>query len=185
MLTNENSEAFIMLKNHKPNFQNNPKVRLINPANNEVGRISKSILANINEELKNSLGIQQWKSTSEVIDWFTAIPDKKNYKFIIFDIKDFYPSISKKLLTDAINFAKSSAHITKEDIRIIQHARKSLLFHDNQTWMKNNGNLFDVTTGVYNGAEVYKLVGIFLQHQISQQYDIKTLAYTEMMASPY
>ena len=43
MLTNGKNEAFITLKDHKPNFQNNPKVRLINPAKNELGRISKSI----------------------------------------------------------------------------------------------------------------------------------------------
>ena len=44
MLTNEKSEAFITLKDHKPNFQNNPKVRLINPAKDEVEQISKVVL---------------------------------------------------------------------------------------------------------------------------------------------
>ena len=36
------SEAFITLKDHKENFENNPKVRLINPTKSEVGRISKN-----------------------------------------------------------------------------------------------------------------------------------------------
>ena len=33
--------AFIALKDHKQNFDNNPKCRLINPAKFEVGKISK------------------------------------------------------------------------------------------------------------------------------------------------
>ena len=44
-------------------------------------------------ELRDSLRINQWKDTSEVIEWFLKIPDKNWYKFAIFDIKDFYPSI--------------------------------------------------------------------------------------------
>ena len=38
---NEESNCFFTLKDHKENFQNNPTVRLINPAKNEIGRISK------------------------------------------------------------------------------------------------------------------------------------------------
>ena len=34
------------------------------------------------------------------------IEEKSKYKFIIFDIKDFYPSVKETLLTKAINFAK-------------------------------------------------------------------------------
>ena len=37
---NDESNCFFTLKDHKGNFQNNPRVRLINPAKNEIGRIS-------------------------------------------------------------------------------------------------------------------------------------------------
>ena len=37
------------LKDHKENFLNNPTVRLKNPAKNELGRISKARLDNINK----------------------------------------------------------------------------------------------------------------------------------------
>ena len=37
MLTNGKNECFITLKELKPNFKNNPKARLINPAKNEIG----------------------------------------------------------------------------------------------------------------------------------------------------
>ena len=39
-----NREAFISLKDHKENFENNPKRRLINPAKTDLGKISKLIL---------------------------------------------------------------------------------------------------------------------------------------------
>ena len=39
--TTAKREAFITLKDHKPNFANNPTCRLINPAKSEIGKISK------------------------------------------------------------------------------------------------------------------------------------------------
>ena len=48
---NEESNCFFTLKDHKENFQNNATVRLINPAKNEIGGISKVILEKINSSL--------------------------------------------------------------------------------------------------------------------------------------
>ena len=48
MFVNAKQNCLITLKDHKPNFQNNPTVRLLNPAKNELGRISKNILDKIN-----------------------------------------------------------------------------------------------------------------------------------------
>ena len=124
---------------------------MTNPAKNEIGRISKSILNEINH---------QWKDTSGVIEWFLKIPDKNRYKFVIFDIKDFYPSLSEKRLTNALNFVEEITDISREDMQIMHHARKSLLFSNEKPWMKREGNLFDVTMGAYNGAEVCELVVI-------------------------
>ena len=59
MLRNGQNECFITLKDHKSIFQNNPKVRLINPAKNELGRISKNILDKISHQLRDSLRINQ------------------------------------------------------------------------------------------------------------------------------
>ena len=106
ILTNGKHECFITLKDDKPNFKNNPKARLINPVKNEIGRISKNILDKISHQLRDSLRINQWKDTSEVIECFLKIPDKNRYKFAVFEIKEFYPSISEKLLTNKISFAK-------------------------------------------------------------------------------
>ena len=46
-------KAFITLKNHKPNFGNNPKCRLINPAKSEIGMISKKCLDKIDKVIRS------------------------------------------------------------------------------------------------------------------------------------
>ena len=73
-----NRIVFIALKDHKSKFQNNPTVRLLNPAKSELGRISKTILDKINVNLSNSLHFNQWKNTQEVIDWFKGIEGKQH-----------------------------------------------------------------------------------------------------------
>ena len=171
MLTNGKNECFITLKDYKPNFKKNHKVRLINLAKNEIDRISKNTLDKINHQLRGSLIINQWKDTSEVTEWFLQILDKNRYKFVIFNIKDFYPSISEKLLTNALNVAKEITDISREDIQIMYHARKSLLFSNEKPWMKREGKIFDVTMGAYDGAEICELVGIFMLNKISEKHN--------------
>nr|XP_047123016.1 uncharacterized protein LOC124806296 [Hydra vulgaris] len=168
---NTASNCFITLKDHKDNFENNPTVRLLNPAKNEVGRITKDILSKINADLRSILQLNQWKNTRNVIDWFKAIKDKHLYKFLIFDIIDFYPSISETLLKNSIKFAEQHLTLNKENISLIFHARKSLLFNNNQVWIKQSSGLFDVSIGAFDGAEVCELVGIFLLFEISKFYN--------------
>ena len=157
-----NNNCFVTLKDHKENFQNNPTTRLINPAKNEIGRISKIVLDKINKQLKEKLGVNQWKSSQMVIDWYKSIEDKGSHTFTVFDIKDFYPSIKETLLLEALAFASSHVQITKRDMDTIRHARKSLLFDDDSTWIKRNGGLFDVTMGAFDGAEVCELIGTYM-----------------------
>ena len=75
---NEESNCFFTLKDHKENFQNNPTVRLINPAKNDIGRISKVILGKINSSLIKQLKVKQWKNTQHFIEWFMKIEKKAN-----------------------------------------------------------------------------------------------------------
>jgi hypothetical protein len=53
------------------------------------------------------------------------------------------------------------ATITENDISIIKHARKSLLFGNGKLWGKKDGSkrLFDVTMGSFDGVEICELVG--------------------------
>ena len=143
----------------------------MNPAKNELGRISKIILDKIDVNLHNLVHLNQWKNTQGVIGWFKGIDNKQYYKFIMFDIKDFYPSISKELLTDAETIINLDDH----DKKIIYHSRKSLLFNQEQTWMKKGSDLFDVSMDAYDGAEVCELIGIFLLNLLGRQYDTKNI----------
>ena len=56
------------LKDHKENFQNNPSVRLTNPAKNELRGLSKFIIQAMNKELRHKFNLNQWKYTEDVID---------------------------------------------------------------------------------------------------------------------
>ena len=87
--------AFITLKDHKDNFQSSLHCRLINPYKSELGKVSKSILENLNQHLVKLLHVNQWKNSASVIEWFRNIEDKKNCTFIKFDIREFYPSSQK------------------------------------------------------------------------------------------
>lgn len=171
MEINAKNQCFITLKDHKENFLNNPKTRLINPAKNEIGRISKVILDSINKELLNKLKFNQWKSTSSAIQWFKGIDKKDECKFMIFDIEQYYPSIKESVLLAALDFAKTHTKVLKKDIDVIRHARRSLLFNNGEPWVKKEDENFDVTMGAYDGAEVCELIGIFIQAQLSEKFD--------------
>ena len=94
-----------------------------------------------------------------VIRWFRNIPNKIKCKFIQLDIKEFYPSITEKSLHNAITFAENYIPISKEDIRIIKHCRKSLLFYGNEAWKKKDADTtFYVTMGSYDGGELCQLI---------------------------
>ncbi|XP_015755266.1 PREDICTED: uncharacterized protein LOC107334820 [Acropora digitifera] len=162
-------QAFITLKDHKDNFQNKPTCRLINPAKSEIGQSSKQILDNINTTIRQKTKLNQWKNSSSVINWFSNIQHKDQHTFAVFDIENFYPSITEKLLTDSIIFAKQYTGITDRDIDIIMHSRKSLLFDSNSAWINKNNSSFDVTMGSYVGAEVCEVVGLFILNGLANE----------------
>ena len=115
-----------------------------------------------NKSIREALGLNQRRNTDTVIDWFKSIRNKHLCKFVVFDIREFYPSITENLLKKALTFAEAHAHLSDDDKAIIHRARKSLLFHDQQTWTKRDSGLFDVTMGAHDGAEVCELVGNYL-----------------------
>ena len=129
-------EAFISIKDHKQNFMNKPQCRLINPAKTEIGKISKTILQRINAEIREKTGLKQWRNTQTAVDWFESLENKENLRFAQCDIVDFYPSITKKLLDKAIAFAKGITTVTEQEVRIVNHARETVLFKDGENWRK-------------------------------------------------
>ena len=147
----------------------------MNPAKNELGGISKTILDKINVNLRNSLHLNQWKNTQEVTDWFKGIDNKQCYKFFMLDIKDIYPSISKELLNDALTFAETIINLDDQDKKIMYHSHKLLLYNQEQTWMKKGSDLFGVSMGAYDGVKMCELTGIFLLNLLGRQYDTKNI----------
>ena len=164
----QETEAFISVKVHKDGFPNFTSFRLINPSKSEIGHISKHILDKINKSLMSNTKVNQWKSTSDAISWFKNINNKKQSSFVNFEIDNYYSSISEKPLLDAINYAKSSANITEQDLSIIMQSRKILIFENSEPWTKKLGNEnFDVPMGCYDGAEVCELVGSFILNKLT------------------
>ena len=151
------------MKDHKPEFPNVTKCRLINPTKSQIGRISKQILDNINVQLIDKLNLRLLKNTDETILWFKSIEQKTRKSFIQLDIVNYYPSVTEALLDRVLDFAAENVTITNEQRKIIKNARKSILFHNEETWQKTSGE-FDVTMGAYDGAQVTDLVGIYILH---------------------
>ena len=68
--------AYITLKDHKENFNINPKCHLINPANSKLGKVAKIIVEKINKTVREKVYSNQWRITSNVIDWFQILLTK-------------------------------------------------------------------------------------------------------------
>ena len=160
----QNNEAYITIKDHKKNFRTNPTFRLIKT---NISKISKKILDKINEKITSSIGVNQWKNSNVVIEGFKNIQNKSKHSFIVFDIENFYPSISLTLFNNAIQFAKEICEIPDNDLSIIMHSRKTLLFNNGEPWIKKGDEeTFEKSVGCLDGAEVCELAGTYLLHQL-------------------
>ena len=112
------------------------------------------------------------------MDWFKSINKKYLRKFVNFNIKDFYPPIQESSLKQTLDFIKKYLKVSSEDKTIFKHARNSLLFNKQQTWIEKESRLFD-------GAEVLNLLE-FLYFISSHANTTKTIwAYTETTAYQY
>ena len=111
-----------------------------------------------------------WKNTSSVTTWFNSLKNKEHLSFIQFDIVEFYPSITKDLLSKALDFASQYTRITAEERKIIFQTKKTLLFSNKQTWSKKQNKDFNVSMGSWDGAEVCEIVGLFLLSKLQLQH---------------
>ena len=145
---------------------------MLNPTKSELGKVSKDILQQIRINIRTALNVNQWQNTSEVIKLFQNMKNKKLHRFTVFDIQEFYPSIGEKLLKDAVLFAQTYTNISRKDIEVIFHCRRSLLFHNNKPWIKNDSNGdFDAAMGSYDGAELCELARLFMLNEVSNKLD--------------
>ena len=155
-------EAFISLKDHKADFRNKPKSRLLNPMKPEIGQVSHLILKKIVRTVRAKSGLNQWENVYSCINWFEKLTHKSRKSFIVFDIVNFYPSISEEMLSSALNWALKYISISDQERKVIFDARKSFLFFNGAHWEKKENSNFDVTMGSYDGAEVCDICGLYI-----------------------
>ena len=101
---------------------------------------------------------------------------KSECKFIQLDIKELCPFMTEKTLNNVISFAESYISISKEDIRIIKHRRKSLLFYENEAWKKKtliqHLMLQWVAMMVRNSASVLEYTISFKKYTFKRLYEL-------------
>ena len=169
--------AFLYIKDHKENFPAVVKCRLINPAKSEIGKISKIILDRVNSVVREKTKVLQWRNTHSVIEWFKGIKNKRQCKFLKFDIAEFYPSISKKVLKKSIKFAREFTEVSEEEEEIIIHAKEALLFSNDSAWVKKSKGAqnFDVTMGSYDGSETAEIIGLYILNKLSSIFGVQNI----------
>ena len=75
-------------------------------------------LFQINMKLFQATKMNQLKNTVSAIKWFHSLKDKHLMKIVIFDIEDFYPSMTQDMLNKILNFASEYVYISKCDIDV-------------------------------------------------------------------
>ena len=108
--------AYITLKDHKENFDASTPFRLTNPCKSQIRKVSKRLLKGLNNDLLAILNINHRRDISQVIDWFKKLECKSKSNFIQVDVKEYYPSITGKMLVKAISFASNDTTVSLEDI---------------------------------------------------------------------
>ena len=74
--------------------------------------------------------------------------------------------------------AKLYTNITQQQLGIILHARKSLLFSKDKPWEKAiNESLFDTTMESYDGAEIWNLAGLYILSILGKVYGIQNVGF--------
>ena len=112
------------------------------------------------------------ENSASVIEWFKAIRNKKQCTFIVFDIESFYPSISLDLFNKALKFAKEVIPIADSDLKITKHSQKTLLFHENEPWVKRKGDVnFNVPMGCLDGVEVCDLTALYILSKMKTVFE--------------
>ena len=160
--------CFVKLKDHKNNFREAPAVRTLNPTKPEIGKVSKKILDEKIDVVRKRSNLNQWKNTKAAINWFKQIQNKKKAKFILFDVEQFYPSITEDLLKKSLDWASNFVNFSTEEKEVIFAARKSVIYVNGVPWSKKGDTVFDVGMGSFDGAEICELVGLFLLSELSE-----------------
>lgn len=87
--------------------------------------VKKRITDSGNEinSIRSKSNANQWRNTQSGINWFFNIKDKDKHSFLVFDIPDFYPSISEALRKLLLEYARLHTTLSNKDIKIIMLSR--------------------------------------------------------------
>ena len=61
-------DAYILFKDHKPNFENKLQSRLINPSKTELGKVSKNIIQSIVSNVRKASYSNLWNNSNDTIE---------------------------------------------------------------------------------------------------------------------
>ena len=139
-----------------------------------MGKISKVILSRVNSEIRNTLQLCQWQSSDHTLEWFNTFikQNTAGYKFIQMDIDNFYPSIGDELLRKALEWAKQHTYLSDIAVKIILHARRTILFDGKNVWCKKENTKFDISQGAFDACESSDLIGLYMLNQIVNVHNI-------------
>ena len=95
-------QTYITVKDHHDYFCHSISCRLTNQSKTDTWKISNAILNKINVQLLSFTKVNQLENSDFIINWFKNIPEKKTCILTVFDIENFYPSISLEPLNKAL-----------------------------------------------------------------------------------
>ena len=164
-----NQEPKIISTKLKTSNQVNPTCRLINPSKTNLEKWLSNLWKKINSDITEKLQLNQWLNAGTVWNWFNGVTDKSNYIFIQLGIKELCLSVTEIILHQTLKFAKQHTNTDKNNLRIINHCCKSLLFSDNKAWKKKWADSWlDVTMVSFDGAEICEILGPYIQSRIEK-----------------
>ena len=168
------------MKDHKSDFPTNPKVRLINPSKPELGRVAMLIIDNMVKEIRSkNAELKQATNTKAVLEWFKSIKNKRIFKFIMFDIESFYPSITPELLEEALRWAAQYTCVSEQQKKVVFEASKSFLYSKGDPWVKRGEINFDIGMGAYHGAQACEIVGLYLLSKLVKLPNFQPILYRD------
>ena len=72
-LVKNHSAVQNVITNALPGFPGTVDVRLINPAKSQLGKVTKIKLQGRNALIRGATGLNQWRRTKDVIQWFEGL----------------------------------------------------------------------------------------------------------------
>ena len=86
MTKHTTNDCYVTLKDHKDEFMDKMPCRLINPAKSDIQKVSKVILDEMNDTIRNNTGLNQWKNTQAVHQWFASVYEVQTCRLTSADV---------------------------------------------------------------------------------------------------